>query len=159
MLAVLFCALVGAVLNRFSGWTNQSWIPGRHIYWAALVATLLTWELVGPWWAAAVALSVLYYRLPGWYGSLDMGTHADSLSRDARVMFVCTLRIAPVFVFALFRGVLLAPALLLTAAAGAVAIYILGNLWLVKYTKDPFRYIEPGVGAVIGAMIGLLFVL
>lgn len=159
MLTVLFSALVGAVLNRFSGWTNQSWVPGRHIYWAALAAFLITWALVDIGWALAVAVSALTYRLPGWYGSLDMGTHGDSLKRDVRVMFSCTLRIAPVFVWALTQGVYLAPVLLLIAAGGATAVYVLGNLVGPKLTKDPFRHIEPGVGAVLGSIIGLMIAL
>lgn len=159
MFTVLFSAFVGAVLNRFSGWSNQTWIPGRHIYWAALAAFLITWMLVDIGWAIAVGISALTYRLPGWYGSLDMGTYADSLKRDVQVMFSCTLRIAPVFVWAVIQGVFFAPVLLLVAAGGATAMYVLGNLVGSKLTQDPFRYIEPGVGAVLGGIIGLMIAL
>lgn len=160
MIAVLFSAIVGAVANRFSGWTNQTWIPGRHIYWAALGLFLISWVFVGLGWATAIALSALTYRIPGWYGSIDMGRDKDSLVRDARVMFYNTLRIAPVFAYAMiFHGVWLAPLLLVVGAAGAVAAYIFGNYVGYKLVDDPFRYIEPAVGAVLGAMVGLLLVL
>jgi hypothetical protein len=74
-------------------------------------------------------------------------------------MFACTLRIAPVVVWATIQGVWSAPLLLPVAAAGAVAVYVLGNLVGTKFTQDPFRYIEPGVGAVLGGIIGLMIAL
>jgi hypothetical protein len=157
MWTVLFCALLGAIANRFSGWTNQSWVPGRHIYWAALALFLISWELLGLGWAAAVAASVLLYRIPGWDHSLDMGTVGDTVHRDATVMFIRTLYLAPMFLYGtLIHGVWIAPVLWVAAAAGAVAIYYLGNHYGPKFTKDPFRFIEPGVGAVIGAMFGVM---
>jgi len=159
MFTVLFSALVGAVLNRFSGWTNQTWIPGRHIYWAALAAFLITWALVDIGWAIAVGVSALTYRIPGWYGAIDMGTNDGTLKKDAETMFLCSLRIAPVFAWAVFQGVYIAPLLLLIAAAGATAVYALGNYAGKKLAKDPFRYIELGAGAVLGGIIGLLIAL
>jgi hypothetical protein len=158
MLTVVLCALIGAVANRFSGWTNQSWIPGRHIYWAALALFLISYFTLGIGWALAVFVSALTYRIPGWYGSLDMGLNEGSLKRDAQVMFACTFRIAPVFIWAAFRGVWFAPLLLPVAAAGAVAMYVFGNYVGKKFTQDPFRYVEPGVGAVLGAAIGVAII-
>ena len=159
MFTVFVFALFGAIANRFSGWSNQSWIPGRHIYWAALGLFLISIGTLGLPWAAAIAVSALTYRIPGWYHSLDMGTFADSVERDAKIMFLNTLRIAPVFVYALVVGVWAAPFLLLAAAGGTVAIYYITNHYLVKYDQDPFRYGEPLVGALLGTLIGTAYVL
>jgi hypothetical protein len=85
-----------------------------------------------------------------------MGTVGDSVERDAQVMFLNHLRIAPVFLFALFQGVWVAVPLLFAAAGGATAIYYLTNHYLSKMTGDPFRYGEPLVGALLGALICVL---
>lgn len=157
MLTVFLCALIGAIVNRFSGWTNQSWVPGRHIYWGGLglfILALLTLDLG---WAIMVLVSVLLYRIPSWDASLDMGTVGDTVERDAKVMFKRTLYLAPMYAYGLFiHSVWVAPALLVAGAGGAVAFYYLGNHYGPKFTKDPFRYIEPLVGAVLGAMFGTM---
>ena len=156
---LFFCMLVGAVANRFSGWTNVSWLPGRNVYYAAVAVFALTYLTFGLFIALAVFVSVLCYRVPGWDHALDMGTVGDSLARDARVMFMNTLRIAPVFVFAFFYGVWAAPLLLLAAAGGAVAVYYITNYTLSTMTKDPFRYGEPMIGAILGLTIGTALLL
>jgi hypothetical protein len=158
-ISLFLCALVGAVANRFSGWKNVEWLPGRNIYYAAVAVFALTYLVFGLFAALAVFVSVLTYRIPGWDHSLDMGTVGDSLARDARVMFWSTLRIAPVFVFAFFFGVWVAPILLLAAAVGTVAIYYLTNHHIAKLTEDPFRYGEPLIGAWLGVLIGLALLL
>jgi hypothetical protein len=149
-------ALVGAVANRFSGWTNVSWLPGRNIYYAALAVSGIAYLAFGLDWAIAIGISALTYRIPGWQQALDMGTVGDSLARDAQVMFLNTLRIAPVFVYALVQGVWAAPLLLIAAAGGTVAIYYLTNYYISKITHDPFRYGEPLVGALLGVLICIL---
>ncbi len=160
MFTLFVCALAGASANRFSGWTNQKWIPGRHIYWAALGLFLLTWLALDLGWALAVFVSALCYRIPGWDRSLDMGTYGDTVQRDARVMFIRGLYLAPMYAYGLLlHGVWAAPLLLTAGAAGAVAIYYLGNHFGPKLTKDPFRYIEPLVGAVLGLMFGTMILL
>lgn len=157
MLTVFLCALIGAIVNRFSGWTNQSWVPGRHIYWGALGLFLLSYAFLDLGWAILVLVSVLLYRIPGWDTSLDMGTVGDTVERDAKVMFLRTLYLAPMYAYGMFiHGVWAAPLLCIAGAAGAVAFYYLGNHYGPKLTKDPFRYIEPLVGAVLGAMFGVM---
>lgn len=161
MLTAFLCALIGAIVNRFSGWTNQSWVPGRHIYWGGLALFALAWIFLDLGWALLLLASVLLYRIPSWNDSLDMGTNGpEPLERDARVMFYRTLYLAPVFVYgAIIHGVFVAPILLVAGAGGAVALYYLGNTYGPKYTKDPIRYVEPLVGAVLGACVGTLIAL
>lgn len=157
MLTVVLCALIGAVANRFSGWTNQSWVPGRHIYWASLALFLLAYFTLGLGWALVVLVSVLCYRIPSWDASLDMGHNGDTVERDARVMFYRTLYISPMFVYgAVIHGMWIAPVLCVAGAAGAVACYYLGNHYGPKFTKDPIRYVEPAVGLILGAMFGTM---
>ena len=158
MLTVLIFSLLGALANRFSGFTNISWLPGRNIYWAGLLLFLVAWPLIGLGWALAIAVSVFCYRIPSWNKSLDMGTRGDSLRRDARMMFYRTLYMFPVFAYAFVQGVWIAPILLVVAAAGAVAAYV-GGLYGPQLLKDQFNIIEPLAGAVIGAMVGLSYVL
>lgn len=158
MLTVLLCSILGAIANRFSGFTNISWLPGRNIYWAGLFLFLVAWPFMGLGWALAIATSVFTYRIPSWNHSLDMGTRGDSLRRDARMMFYRTLYLFPVFAYALFQGLWIAPLLLVIAAAGATAAYIAG-LYGPQLFKDQFNLIEPLAGAVMGAMVGLTYVL
>lgn len=158
MLAVILFALLGAAANRFSGFTNVSWLPGRNIYWAGLFLFLVAWPTIGLGWALAIMVSAFCYRIPGWNHSLDMGTRGDSLRRDARTMFYRTLYMLPVFLYAFALGLWIAPILLLVAAAGAVAAYVLG-LYGPQILKDQFNLIEPLAGAVIGAMVGLSYVM
>lgn len=156
MLTTFLCALIGAVVNRFSGWTNQSWVPGRHIYWGGLALFLLAYATLDLGWALAVLVSVLCYRIPSWDASLDMGHNGDTVERDARVMFIRTLYLAPMYAYGLLQGVWIAPVLLVVGAAGAVACYYLGNHYGPKITRDPIRYVEPAVGLILGAMFGVM---
>lgn len=155
---ILIFTLTGAVLNRFSGWTD--YLPGRNIYWATLIAFLMAWETIGLGWATAIAISMLTYRLPGWNHSLDMGTYGDSLARDFKVMFVRSMFILPVFGYAFYLNN--NPFILfgcVIGALGATLSYGFGNYVMAKYMKDPFWVIEPLAGAFIGAAIGQAYVL
>jgi hypothetical protein len=155
-LFILGCMFVGAVLNRFSGFTNIEWLPGRNIYWAALALLIigsvtLTWQ-----WGVALFLGALTYRIPGWLKSLDMGTYAHTVQRDALVMFGRGLYFFPPFLYAwLAQGVsvYLCIALLVIGSAMCVWSYFFGTHILVKKVKEPFVAIE----LIAGASLGLAF--
>jgi hypothetical protein len=151
--ALSLWALIGGILNRFSGWAD--YLPGRNIYYAALIALTLSWTFYGPEWAIWVFVSVLAYRLPGWYKSLDIGHVSGTFAEDFKVMFLRGLYMAPVFVYAfLVHKVWQAPLLLITASLGATLSYAFGNWQLSKYMKDPFWFIEFAAGAFFGAAVG-----
>lgn len=156
-MTILLCALIGAVLNRFSGYTNISWLPGRNVYWAILAATLIA-GLAKDWvFAAVLAISFALYRIPGWYDSIDMGRNEGTLKGDATVMYFRTLMAMPVFIYgALVMHVWYAPALLIGAAFVATLAYIVGNYVVGRFTRDPFWFIEAAAGAALGSAVGLM---
>lgn len=143
-------AATGAVLNRFSGFTNISWLPGRNVYYAALALLAISWLWVGPLWAAVIFVSFVAYRFPGWYTSLDMGTYGDTVLRDAAVMWLRGLFFIPVFAYAYFAGSSLAILNLVAATSGATFAYLFGNHVVSKFIKDPFWFIEAAAGASFG---------
>ena len=153
---ILAFALIGGVLNRFSGWTD--YLPGRNIYYASLAALALTWYFYGPLLGALVFISFLAYRLPGWYKSLDMGTVSGDFATDFLIMFVRGLFFVPVFAFvAISSGNYVYPALLLTGASFLACLsYMFGNHVLSKHVKDPFWVIEFLAGASFGTALALL---
>lgn len=158
-MTVFMCALLGAVLNRFSGYTNITWLPGRNIYWAILAATLIAGFAVDWVFALWLGLSVALYRLPGWYKSIDMGKNEGTLLIDAMTMYLRTLYMAPVFIYGSWvMGVWYAPLALVVAALGAVAAYIIGNYVVGKFMKDPFWFIEAAAGACLGAAVSTMVV-
>jgi len=153
-LSLIIGGVLGAILNRFSGYNNISWLPGRNVYYSALVLFAISWLWVGPLWAAIIFASFALYRIPGWYTSLDMGTYGDSVLRDVIVMWLRGLCFAPVFVWAYFAGSPLAIAYLVAATSLATLSYLVGNHVLPKFTKvDPFWFIEAGAGAAFGVML------
>jgi len=152
---VVLCTIVGAVLNRFSGFTNIDWLPGRNVYYALLAVLGLSWTFFGPFWAFLITLSAGLYRVPGWYKSLDMGVNEGNLVTDATIMFARGLFFAPLFVYAFFfNGVQYALAYLVFASVAATLAYIAGNYLLRNKVKDPFIYIEALAGAAFGAAVG-----
>jgi hypothetical protein len=155
---LLIFALIGGVLNRFSGFTNISWLPGRNVYYAILVATALTFALFGWQWALVMFAGFALYRIPGWYKSLDMGTVGGTLKGDAGIMFLRGLMFAPPFLYAAYLSSDLLPVAVLAAASvGAVVSYIIGNHVLGKFIKvDPFWFIEFFAGASFGAALGFV---
>lgn len=158
-MTVIACAIIGAILNRFSGFTNVSWLPGRNVYYSLLVLLLLTVFAFGPIWGVLITLSAGCYRLPGWYDSIDMGRNEGSLAEDFVVMFVRGLFFFPVFAIAdiLFASTH-ALAYLVVASLIATFGYVAGNYALRGAVKDPFVYIELVAGAAFGAAIGGMMV-
>lgn len=155
----LICALIGAVLNRFSGYTNISWLPGRNVYWAILALTLIAGFAVDWVFAFWLAVSAALYRLPGWYDSIDMGKNEGTLLGDAMVMYLRTLCMVPVFIYGSWSmGVWYAPLVLIVAALLAVLAYVVGNYVVGKFVKDPFWFIESAAGAALGAAVGSMVV-
>lgn len=155
---LIICALVGAVLNRFSGFTNIRWLPGRNIYYAALALFLLALAVFDLGWAAVLCVGALTYRVPGWQQSLDMGTVGQTLTRDALVMFGRGFYFAPPFIYAVVAyhvSAFYALALLTLGSLGAVLSYYLGTHTKVFPLKDPFV----GIEALAGASLGLSFAL
>lgn len=161
---LLIPALIGGVLNRFSGYTNISWLPGRNVYYAILALTALVFVVYGWQWALAMFLGAVLYRIPGWYKSLDMGTFGGTLQEDAKIMFLRGLMFAPPFAYAAYLAytpenpinAIIAVALLFAASAGAVLSYIIGNHVVGKVMKDPFWFIEFFAGVSFGAAIGYI---
>lgn len=156
---VLVCAVIGAILNRFSGFTNVSWLPGRNVYYSLLALLVLSTIAFGPIWGFLITLSAGCYRLPGWYDSIDMGRNEGSLIQDFAVMFVRGLFFFPVFMIAwLFLPVQHSFAYLVSASLIATFAYVAGNYALRGKVKDPFVYIELIAGAAFGAAVGGLMV-
>lgn len=157
VLAIVVSAILGGILNRFSGYTNISWLPGRNVYWAILAATLIAGFAVDWLFALALAVSFSLYRIPGWYNSIDMGKNDGTLGGDAAVMYIRTLCALPVFFYAnVYMNVWYAPLALIVAAAVAVAAYVVGNYKMDKWLKDPFWFVEIATGAALGAAVGTL---
>jgi uncharacterized protein YfiM (DUF2279 family) len=101
-------ALAGALLNRFAGgglgWERLAHdhggpVRGRPIYYVALALALTLTPLYGLA-GLACAANVLLWRLPGWYGAIDAGTHEHSRARDFAVMAARGLVAAPFFAWA-----------------------------------------------------------
>lgn len=154
---LIISALIGAVLNRFSGFTNLKFLPGRNVYYAIIAITGLFYFLYGWQWAVAIFLGAVFYRLPGWYDSIDMGKNEGTLRDDANTMLVRGLYFFPPFVYgAYITSNWLLLVLLPFAALTSVALYIVGNYAVSKIMKDPFWFIESAVGAVFGAAIGYI---
>lgn len=108
MIALLIGALAGALLNRFAGgglgWERLARdhggpLRGRPIYYVALVLALALWPLYGAA-GLACAANVLLWRLPGWDGAIDAGTHEHTRVRDFAVMAARGLVAAPFFAWA-----------------------------------------------------------
>jgi hypothetical protein len=157
MNTVIFSAIIGGILNRFSGYTNIKWLPGRNIYYAIIVLTALTFYFYGYLWALALFAGSVLYRIPGWNKSLDMGTIAGTLTIDATIMFVRGLYFFPPFLYVFqLTGNWWYLALLPAASAGAVVSYVLGNYVVIKYMKDPFWFIEFFAGVSFGIAIGII---
>lgn len=153
-LSLVLGGLIGGVLNRFSGFTNISWLPGRNVYYAALALFAISWLWVGPLWGSIIFISFVAYRFPGWFTSLDMGTFGGTVIRDAIVMALRGLFFFPIFFYAYFGGSTWSLVYLLSAAALATLSYLIGNHVLPKITKaDPFWLIEFGAGASFGVFV------
>ena len=157
LIAIVFSAFVGGVLNRFSGYKNLEWLPGRNVYWASLAIFMLAWYGVGFTFAAVLFLSTVLYRVPGWYQSIDMGKNEGTLQRDAGVMYIRTLMMFPIFMYAaMYLDKPHAIPVLIVSAVGAVLSYISGNYVVSKWMKDPFWFVEFAAGACLGAAVGTL---
>lgn len=153
-LSLIIGAVLGATLNRFSGYENISWLPGRNVYYSALALFALSWVWVGPLWAALIFISFGAYRIPGWYKSLDMGTHGGTVIGDALMMWFRGLWFIPFFAYAFLLGNKWALVTLLLASGAATLCYLIGNHILPKFTKvDPFWFIEAGAGASFGVAV------
>lgn len=151
--SLLIGGALGAILNRFSGYTNISWLPGRNVYYSALAVFIISWLWVGPLWASIIFVSFALYRIPGWLTSLDMGTYGDTVLRDVAVMLFRGLFFVPVFALAALIGSTWAIGYLFAATALATLSYLVGNHVLGKYVKDPFWFIEAGAGAAFGVFL------
>lgn len=157
MFTVLFSSVFGAALNRFSGFANVSFLPGRNVYYSLLVLAIVAGVTLDPISAILIFVSAALYRIPGWYASIDMGTKNGSLEQDAVIMYLRTLCLFPYFVYAfIWQGEGPALFVLCVAAVLSVAAYIAGNHILAKFVKDPFIAIEASVGAIIGGAFGIV---
>lgn len=154
-----------AALNRFAGgglgWKSigrqyDGVLPGRAIWYAALLALICGWEILGGAYAAWCAASFLTWRTLGWYDAIDSGTNDGTARRDFFVMSARGLLLFPVFAWRAFEAGAIWPlALLLLASLGIGAAYHIA--WHFK----PLRVINlDGVARaefLAGAWIGLMF--
>jgi len=142
-MGVVLWTLLGGLANRLCG--MERWAPGRNVYWVALgVLALAVW--LQPAAAIPLFLTVLAYRLPGWFGSIDMGRNEDTVLRDFGVMFLRGLCAVPVFFFCGPTLVwLVVPAALMAALAYLLVVW---RVW--DRVKDPYVYAEFAAGASIG---------
>lgn len=123
-----------AVLNRFSGggvfWDRLSrdhggFLRGRPIYYSFVVLAFCLTPLYG-WPGFLLALSFLLWRLPGWYGSHDMGSYGHTTGRDFLVMFARGFVAFPVFLYAQYHGMKEAIILLPMLALLIALCYLVG---------------------------------
>jgi len=154
---ILQAALIGAALNRFSGFTNIKWLPGRNIYWAALTLLVISSFTLGWQWGLALFIGALTYRIPGWLKALDMGSYGHSIKRDAIVMFFRGLYFAPPFLWGVVLGAnpFVAFTLLGLGSLGATMSYYIG-VYYIKI-KDPYIFIESAAGACLGIAFALMY--
>ena len=76
MLIKLFIFLaLHTVANRAAG--MDRFAPGRNIYYVAPLMALAALVLFGPMIAVAVFFAWVLYRIPGWYGAIDMGRNGE----------------------------------------------------------------------------------
>lgn len=151
METLLVPAVIGGVLNRFSGYENISWLPGRNVYYAIIALIGISFYLLGWEWAVAIGLGAILYRVPGWYKSIDMGKNEGNIALDMGVMFLRGLCFAPPFLYATYLGHPQAMLMLVAASLAATMAYVIGN-YVVK-GKDPFWFIEFTAGACFGAAV------
>lgn len=154
-----------AALNRGAGVGDWFRGIGRNIYavipLTGLLGYLLTADVL---YALALAMSMATYRLPGWYGLLDMGRnnpgylHAkwSNTSKDFALMSLRQMLFFPIHV-ALFWGqpwhCLLAIAA--TGLAGGLG-YLAGHLlWAKGKTEQPNTWAEVLAGAFIGGVVAV----
>lgn len=159
MIALVIGALVGALLNRFAGgglgWERLARdhggpLRGRPIYYVALALALALSPFYGVA-GLACAANVLLWRLPGWYGAMDAGTHEHSRARDFAVMAARGFVSVPFFAWAagtldsIWPLIALAFASILTAIAYDVGQRVMrsftacelmtGAIWGVAYAR------------------------
>jgi hypothetical protein len=128
MITLIVLVSVFAVINRFSGgglfWRDA--FPGRPIYYSGVTAIIILSILYG-YQGALAGASFLLWRLPGWYGSIDMGRREHTRKRDFLVMFTRGFVAFPVFVWMQYNGNDGNPwsaALLLTMSLGIALSYL-----------------------------------
>lgn len=130
---VLWFAFANWLAGGNLSWRKRFGLPGRSIYYAALLTMIVGWFVHG-WAGVAVGVNFLLWRLPGWYGAIDSGLmpaatpgqsrllwldmSAHMRLRDFIVMSSRGLLAFPLFAWwAWARGDVLEPALVLTGVS------------------------------------------
>ena len=150
---------VMAVLNRASG--MDEWFPGRNIYATGILTGLAAGFLTGSWYFGLLcALAMYCYRLPGWYKTLDIGTHEgnpvqEALFMGARSMFMA----APFMIAGVFNDTVI-QALVACAVGSAGCMMGYTVAWHTPIRKihpaDPIIAAELLAGASLGVAFWLL---
>lgn len=137
------------------------WFPGRNIYATGILTGLAAGFLVGSWYFGLLcALAMYCYRLPGWYKTLDIGTHEGSpvqeaLFMGARSMFMA----APFMIAGAFNGtVIQALVACAVGSAGCMMGYTVAWHTPIRniHPKDPIIAAELLAGASLGVAFWLL---
>lgn len=167
LLKLLALVPMFSLLNRGAG--MDEWFPGRNIYGVVLIVGAVSWLFFGWQLAAALALSWIFYRIPGWYALLDMGRNnagfwddpTKTTLKDFLLMIPRQMFYFPIFAYAwYFEGVdpILAGILwVITGILGALG-YLAGHLaWLktIKSPAEPLSGVNPGLVAELAAGAGL----
>lgn len=156
--------IVYALLNRMAGAGDLFRGVGRSIYVVAPAAGIAAGVITGSaWFAGVITLCWALYRVPGWYGALDMGHNEGKLSRDWFVMSLAHTRFVGPLAFFFYYYTEMTPTEMiepmLTSAAIAFFLggisYLLGwMLWSAVRERapklDPIRYAEFFAGASLG---------
>jgi len=158
LLPLLLGGLIGGVANRFSGYTNIKFLPGRNVYYAALVVLAVACWYAGSFLGFITFLSFCLYRLPGWYNSIDAGTHEGTVMEDFLIMFLRGLCFAPIFIVMSVIHPSALPILLLVLAAvnGAHAYYFANHNKHLQINGDPMWYAETKAGFVFGLFVAVI---
>jgi len=81
-LTFVFLTALFAVTNRVSG-AGRLWEGnGRNIYYTAPACAAVVWLVLGPWMAVSVLGAWIFYRIPGFFGAIDMGRNDHTYWRD-----------------------------------------------------------------------------
>ena len=138
-----------AILNRASGMTE--WFPGRNIYATSLLALLFGWWLIEPVFGLALCMSMLVYRLPGWYKMADIGTVTGNPVPEFFGMAFRATWFFPAFIYAYSKtgNAQVVLTCLVAAAFGFALSYAIG----MRVIKLADRGVLPEVfgGASLGA--------
>lgn len=146
MLALILIPAMAA-LNRLSG--IDRWAPGRNIYWTSIATGLLAGLIAGAPFGLTCFAAMLCYRLPGWYGLIDIGRDEGKAHIEFVLMALRSMTVGVPFI-------LTQPSfdtVIATISVGLLCAMSYAAAWqteLPRKLKDPNAFAEIAAGAFIG---------